>query len=395
MTERTAIPTSTELAASTSLVPVWDPRVPFPSVRTMCDLDVITQVSVERAQPGVYHYLHETTIAWHRGKFYACWANNPLMEDQNRDEVIRGKTSVDGIHWSEPEPWVQAPELGASSFNHPLIFDHNGTLYGFFVAWRNEQPTTEVYAFDDSSGQWRHQAGSGIPGFLPFCAPQPTGNGDWIIGGEHGWYEAAVIISKGEDFTRWEMVTIPNPDKINIRFPETALVKQQDRIFAVCRPHTSINRADWHAEEWDPARTSGQMMTAPTAESRDGGRSWSALGMSNFPLAGSMPFAGRLSTGQNYLLTNSPESEAGRSLLSIAVTGPEGGLFQRIFKVRHQDWPAIRLFGGYGNGGFTGKPVEWSYPKAMEHDGKLYIIYTQGKEDCSLSIVPVEVLAIR
>jgi len=121
--------------------------------------------------------------------------------------------------------------------------------------------------------------------------------------------------------------------------------------------------------------------------------------LSNFPLEASQPFAGKLSTGQNYLLTNSLED--GRSLLSIAVTGPEGGLFKRIFKVRHQKWPARRLFGGFNaeswtgeKGSWVGKPTEWSYPNACEHDGKLYITYSMGKEDCVLSIIPIEVLAI-
>ena len=39
-------------------------------------------------------------------------------------------------------------------------------------------------------------------------------------------------------------------------------------------------------------------------------------------------------------------------------------------------------------------PTEWSYPSAVEHDGNLYIAYTQGKEDCALSIVPIGVLAV-
>ena len=48
-------PTSAGLAADTSLIPVWDPAVPFPSPQDMRDLDVVTHVSIERAQPGGYH----------------------------------------------------------------------------------------------------------------------------------------------------------------------------------------------------------------------------------------------------------------------------------------------------------------------------------------------------
>ena len=51
--------TSTELAKNTDLFQLWDPKVPFPSHETMPDLDVVTHVSVEKAQPDGYHYLHE------------------------------------------------------------------------------------------------------------------------------------------------------------------------------------------------------------------------------------------------------------------------------------------------------------------------------------------------
>lgn len=384
------MPTSTELAADTSLIPVWDPTVPFPSPKHMEDPGIITQICVERGQSGVYHYLHESTIAWHRGRFYVGWANHPHLEDNNRNEIIRGKTSVDGLHWSEPSVWVQAPQNGASSFNHPLIFSQGDTLYGFFVAWHDGKPTTQIFVYDDNTGAWQYQPQCDIPGFLPFCTPQPTNDGNWIIGGEYGWYESAVIISRGTDLTRWDLVTIPRPETLKILYPETALVNQPDRILAICRPNAKFNREAPHIV-YPPDE---EMFTAPMAESRDNGRTWSPLALCNFPLTASMPFSGRLSTGQNYLLTNSLATEEGRSLLSLAVTGPEGGLFRRIFKVRHQDWPARRLFEGYGAESYVGTFTEWSYPKATEHNGNLYIVYSQGKEDCALSIIPIESLAV-
>lgn len=79
------------------------------------------------------------------------------------------------------------------------------------------------------------------------------------------------------------------------------------------------------------------------------------------------------------------------------MTEPGGKLFKKIYKVRHQAWPAIRLFGGYEDGikgSFVGMPTEWAYPGAIEYDEKLYIVYSQGKEDCAMSIIPVEALHV-
>ena len=85
--------------------------------------------------------------------------------------------------------------------------------------------------------------------------------------------------------------------------------------------------------------------------------------------------------------------EGGRTLLTIALTEPGGGLFKYIYKLRHCAWPAIRLFGGYSPiDSYKGCETEWGYPKTCEHDGNLYIIYSQGKEDCAMSIVPVSCL---
>lgn len=369
--------TSTELAADHSLFPIWDPSVPFPSPQNMCDLDVITQVVVERAQPGKWHYLHEATVMWHRDRFYICWANNPKFENNNRDEIIRGRTSFDGIHWSEPEIWAEAPLLGAQSFNHPLLFSHEGRLYGFFVAWYNDNkdPTTEIFILNEETSRWEHQPNCGLPWFVPFCTPQRMSDGNWILGGENYWYESAVAISHGDDLLHWDKVKIVPPEGLTLHWPESAVIIDGDRMIDLCRPD-------------ERTRT----LTAPVSESFDCGRTWSPIRLSNWPLGDSQPFSGKLSTGQNYLITNNLEEN--RHLLSIAVTGPDGGLFKRIFKIRHQAWPARRLFGGFGGETYVGKSTEWSYPNACEHEGNLYVTYSMGKEDCVLSIIPIEALTI-
>jgi hypothetical protein len=367
---------STEIAADTSLIPVWDPAVPFPSTQEMRELDIVTHVSVERAQPGGYHYLHEATIAWHRDKFYLGWANHPTKETGDHDELIRGCSSPDALHWSKPEIWAQAPLIGTTSINQPRLFSHKGKLYVFFTCWRKEHvPATEIFILNDNTGEWEWQEESTISVFVPFCSPQRMDNGNWIIGGSSHWNDAAVAISDGDNFLKWTKVVIPRPDNLKLLYPETAIVnRRNNNLLAFCRPqqHTRDVPDAW---------------SAPVAESHDGGYTWTTLGLSNFPLAPSQPFAGKLSTGHNYLLTNNLEDE--RCLLSIALTEPDGKFFRHIFKVRHQQWPRIRLFENS-----LGKPTELAYPTAIEHNGNLYIAYSQGKEDCALSIVPIETLSV-
>jgi hypothetical protein len=364
---------SVELAATTNTLQVWDAAVPFPPFDEMPDLDVVTHVAVERAQPEGFHYLHESAIAWHKDRLHLGWANHRFVETNEKEELLRGRTSADGgFTWSPATDWVAPPFGGGAAYNHPVMLSHEGKLWGFFTRWEAEQPRAELFTLDEAAGTWTPK-NAHIPGFIPFCPPHKLSDGNWIIGGEQGWKEPAVAISHGSDFTKWDVVQLPRPAELQLLFPETTLVDRGDELLALCRPKG--------------------VRTAPASVSRDGGRTWTPLRLSNLPLAESKPLAGKLSTGQQYLIFNDLDA-GGRWLLSIAVTAPGGRSFCRVWKIRHQQFPKRRLLGSQAGSSHVGDATEWSYPAAVEHDGKLYVSYTHGKEDCALSIIPLTALAV-
>lgn len=365
---------SPALAAAGKHFELWDRRVPFPAFDEMPDLDVVTHVSVETAERGGYRYLHDTRLACYRGVLHVGWANHRDGEVHFKGAIIRGSRSADGgLTWSAPETWAEAPLCGAECFNHRVLAVHQDRLWGFFTCWNEKKPRAEIFTWD---GAWK-PCGASIPDLVPFQPPLKMRDGNWIMAGEGpGWDQPAVVISRSDDFRRWDMVHIPRPAEMKMDFAETALLDQGDRLVAVCRPR--------------------EMATAPVSVSTDCGRTWEPLHASNFPLAESQPCAGQLSTGQHFLITNNLEE--GRTLLSIAVTAPGARTFSRIWKIRHQSFPKRRFFPGVFWRDklvkpMLGTPTEWSYPSAVEHDGNLYVSYTRGKEDCALSIVPVRGLA--
>lgn len=369
------------LAADPGRYSLWDVQSPYPDWQHMPDLDVVTHVQLERAQRGGFHYLHETAIAWHQGYLYAGWANHGLLEVNVADERIRGRRSRDGgLTWEPAIDWAKPPLEGSESFNHPGLRSHQGTLWGFFTRWEKKLPDTQIFTLDEPSQTWLPRAVF-LRGFVPMTPPRKMRDGNWIMSGELHWFEPAVALTRGDDFTRWEIVPLPRPATLRLRFPETTLLDFGDALVAICRPR--------------------EVLTAPVAVSRDGGRTWSELQLSNFPLFDSKPFGGELSTGQHFLITNHLEQE--RTLLTIAVTAPGARTFSRIWKIRHQQTPMRRLLANRtpvgiatpGSGTSVGTPTEWSYPSAIEHDGKLYVTYTQGKEDAALSIIPLSALAVR
>lgn len=363
-------------------VPIWDPCLPFPDLLTMMEPDRITHVTVERAQPGGYHYLHESGIAWYKNRLYVGFANHPKVERNIDDEVIRGCVSDDaGMSFKPATMWMTAPQTGGCSFNHPVLAVHQDRMWGFFTRWEKhvEKPRCEIFNFEDASQTWQ-PINSHVPKFLPFHPPMKMKDGNWIMGGESYWYEAAVAISDGDDWSKWHLVQIPHPETLELMFPETALIDHGDRIIAFCRP-----KRDGLAQ---------------VSFSQDCGRTWSVLCDSNYPMRSSQPCAGLLSTGQHFLITD--HYDVDRHLLMIALTQPAGRTFKKMLKIRHQAYPLRRLFGGYDMGVVSdpdvptkvGTTTEWSYPAAIEHEGNLYISYTQGKEDCVLSIIPISALTV-
>jgi hypothetical protein len=337
----------------------------------MPDLGCVTHVVVERAAPGGYHYLHESSPAWLGDTLTICWANHRTHEVNTTGELVRCRDSRDGgLTWETARTCAEPPQNGSDSYNHPVILSHAGRLWGFFTRWDDGTPSTEGFVRDADSGAW-HSTGMRIPGFIPFRPPARLPDGTWIMSGEHHWHEAAVALCSKDDFSEWKMVEIPRPESIELLFPEATLMEQEDRLVAIMRPRN--------------------MSCAPVSISEDWGRSWSVMQPSNFPMAWSQPYCGKLSAGQYYLISN--DREADRALLSIAVTDPGETLFRHVWKIRHQCYPVRRLFGGWGEGSQVGNPTEWSYPGAVEHDGNLYVSCTQGKEDCVLSVIPISALA--
>ncbi|HEY3329707.1 MAG TPA: exo-alpha-sialidase [Capsulimonadaceae bacterium] len=361
---------SSAIAADKSRFEIWDSSVPFPLYDVMPDLDIVTHVTVEKAKPGGYRYLHEPSIAWHCGQLHAVWANHRELEVNETDELIRGRVSFDGgFSWQPPRIIASRSAGGSDAYNHPVISSVNGTLWGFFTRWDSGKPSTEIFTFEESACTWITTRVT-IPTLVPFRPPMKMADGNWIISGEAHWHDAAIAISHGDDFTKWDLVVIPKPDGLKVAYPETTLVQRGNQLVAFCRPP--------------------QPSAALVSASDDFGRTWTPLSYSNFPISDGEPYCGLLSTGQQYVITNSVENE--RQLMSIAVTSPGGRLFERIWKVRHQNYP-VRRFGGGGGDAGIGNVTEWSYPAAVEHEGNLYICYTHGKEDCCLSIIPISVLA--
>jgi len=363
------------------LYELWNPASAYPAIEEIPFLPVVTHVSVERATPAGYHYLHESGIAVHKGVLHAIWANGPAELNFTK-ELVRGKISRDGgITWSAPR--VIAPGMEEGAHNHPSVFSHAGQLWFFVTRFDRSArriPQMEVLVWNEKADTYESR-GVVAREFVVFDTPKRMPDGNWILAGEKSFNtHPRVLISRGDTFLQWDAVDIPIPAGARMTYPETTVIVGADEIVAITRNRV-VNRA-------------------LVSTSKDNGRTWSVGQPSNLPMGYSKPLGGTLSTGQRFLIYNGgdvdapppPSSLKSRQLLCIAVGRPGEKHLSRVWKIRHQAYPKRRSpVGGYVAPDGT---TQWSYPAAVEWQGNLYVTYSVAKEDCELAIIPLRVLAV-
>jgi hypothetical protein len=100
-------------------------------------------------------------------------------------------------------------------------------------------------------------------------------------------------------------------------------------------------------------------------------------------MATSKPYAGILSTGQRFLIcTTTADTGKKRSPLTIAVSRPREALFSRVFVIRRSVFPE--------GPGISDPRADFSYPYAVEHEGRLYVGYTHKSHAANeLAVIPI------
>ncbi|MFW5856976.1 MAG: exo-alpha-sialidase, partial [Planctomycetota bacterium] len=353
--------------------PLWAADTPFPAPEALMRPAGATDAVVHRADEA-YAFLHDCTVAARDGVLHVAWYNCPRAEMEEAS-VIRGRRSADGGRtWSAVETISEDP-TGRHLHVPAVLYADGGTLY----AWVLQMTAADIpaglllYRLGDDDA-WS-LLGTVADRFLPNGAPTPLPGGGWALAGrtavaaDERLLHPAVALRRESDLTGpWEVVALTPPDA-PIGCPETALIADGDMLTAIVRPGA------WEAG--DPLRH------ALVSTSSDAGRTWSPLGETNLPMHPSKPFGGRLSTGQRYLAFNAPgRGGGGRELLVLAVSAPGETAFRRVWTIRD------------GIADDLGCGPEWSYPFAVEADGRLHVAYTSEKKHAVLTSIPLGSLAV-
>jgi hypothetical protein len=299
-----------------------------------------------------YRFLHGVALCFHRGQLYASFGHNRGGENTDTEEARYCVSADEGRTWG-PVRTIDAgtPDLGVS---HGVFLAHRGRLWAFHGAYQGimEDVHTRAYVLDDATGAWQPRGVVVEGGFWPMQEPLKLRDGNWIMAGIRvgEGHPAAVALSHGDDLTQWDLVVVPAPTGIQM-WGESTVMVTDSHLFNIARY--------------------GGEARALLATSADFGRRWTEMQPSNLPMATSKPYAGTLSTGQHYLIgTTTADSGQRRSPLTIALTPPGKSVFSRVLVIRHAEFPE--------GPGESHPHVALAYPYAIEHNGYLYVGYSNS-----------------
>ena len=357
---------------------LWHPEKPVPKAAECPRLQGVEFVVVKPREPDNdgYNWLHGAAVCWHGNRLYASFGHNKGSENTATEEA-RGRLSTDGGKtWGE----VFTIDVGDEpnlAVSHGVFLSHRGKLWAFHGSFYGRMKTlhTRAYVLDEASGTWEKRGVVARDGFWPTQEPLAMDDGNWLMAGisvANGYGgpddPAAVAISHGDDFTKWDVVVIPKPAELEM-WGESTVIVEGAEVLCIAR--------------W-------KKPVALAAVSRDFGRTWTEVRETNLPMAASKPYAGVLSTGQRYLIcTTTADSGNRRSPLTIAVSRPGERVFAKVYRIRD----AV-----YDGPGESGPNCRLAYPYAVEHAGKLYVVYSNdggrgaNRNSAELAIIPVESL---
>ncbi|MBR5011691.1 MAG: exo-alpha-sialidase, partial [Clostridia bacterium] len=277
------------------------------------------------------------------------------------------KYSDDGCKtWSEE--YVIGPIEEEYCRSHGVFYNAGDTLYAFAPRAAFGRPTADInypglvmeaYKFNPADRSWTNLGVVLNDGFWPLCEPMEIKGGKLLMAGldcKTGAEQAAIAIADKNNPLEWEMIVIPNKSGIKV-WGESTVIDYGDKYVLFCRT------------------TAGKYAVS---ESTDG-INWSSIRYTDLLASNTKAYGGTLSTGSRYLIY----ATESRKHHIIAIGGADGSYgFSKFYYVRSGFDTEPQFF----------KSPQWAYPYAVEEDGKLYVVYSEHKENCELAIIPIESL---
>ncbi len=314
-------------------------------------------------------FAHGAALAFHRGRFFATFGRNEGMENSLGEHTVCF-VSENGETWRSHSVIGRAHEQVGRS--HGILFEDDGRLWAYNAMFRDTvqigKPntggllfpglSTAAFYLDDERDEWI-EAGKIADDFWPLNQPEPIGDGQYLIPGANSRFLSAYLI--GSVKTGWTKFDTP----VNgMAYSETACLVNENTVRLIMRN----SRRDIPAEE---------PRYLACGCSCDGGINWTVGETSLFD-NDSKPAAIRLSNGVQCIIGNRMiMPDAPRGALMILYTAPHSHVFSELRMIRDRHVPD-ELASLYEP---QREQAAICYPYCLEHEKKLYIIYSSSGTD--------------
>ena len=334
----------------------------------------VKTVTIFKATELSDHYANGVVLSAFKGKLYCMWQSSPKDEDSDDTRVVYSISRDDGNTWSKPMT-LAAPsrDYYCTSGGWQVWGD---TLIAFIDTWEkglSPRGGKTCYMTSSDGLKWskmqpvRMIDGSEMNGVLeqdPYRLPDGR-----IIGATHfmpGLHVCPVFTDDPRGISGWQKGQFEAEDigKTSREIEPSQYLQPDGTIVMLFRDQSSS-------------------FYKLVSVSKDRGETWTKTTLTSFPDARTKQCAGNLPDGTSFIVS-CPVPAKRRWPLVLHLSG-DGKKFGQAILLRSGtpgDLPPRRYDGRY-------KTLGYSYPKAIVHNGKLYVSYSTNKEDVECTIVTI------
>ncbi len=324
------------------------------------------RITVFEGKENASAFCHHASIFYYKDRFFAAWSNGNKDEDFSGQRVMYA-TSKDGHQWSKAINMTgSTPEM---AYTPSGFWVHDGDLYAL-AGFQNSRASTltsdtdelNIYRWNSGKSAFEYSAVI-AKDFLGMEGPRQTPDGQWLMFGrpaDKSLPHANRFAKGGKSaMDDWTIKPLPN-DKV------------EHDIFWYTLPNGKLMSVEGTGNAPDRHLVS--------MYSSDNGNSWSDPVPSDFPDADSRINGLKLSNGI-YVLLNNPSLSRYRIPLSISLS-KDGEKFDHMANIRIEQ--TNKKYSGHA------KAPGYQYMRAIEHAGKLWIIYSVNKENVEITTVSLD-----
>lgn len=311
---------------------------------------------------GEYRYAHHPQIFFGGGQFLAMWSSGVEREDRPGQRVLWSR-SADGVRWSKTEVLQECPEapwrLTAAGWA-----ESGGRVYAYMNRNRHpERPELQqglvwyppLYVDVLEAGSDLKWSGPRTidSDLVANESPRQTRAGTWLLAGYTARLESGVLRSGAG----------PAEEYVFSPVPRVAIPKEEWTRPRRTPPQRPLGEPSWY-ERRDGRlvcffRDDAASLRLFASVSADDGMTWSRPRRTNIPDAKSKSAARVLSSGTTVLVSNACAARK-RNVLTVLMSR-DGTKFDRGVVLCDEGQSA------------------YAYPSVVEHDGRVWVIYSIDK----------------